>query len=147
MSVVSQEPVLFNTTIEDNISYGMADVSSADVVSVARAANIHDFIQTLPLGYSTLVGERGTQLSGGQKQRIAIARALMRRPRVLLLDEATSALDAQSEKTVQAALNEARHGRTCVIVAHRLSTVKTADCIAVVSNGQIVECGTHEQLV
>ena len=121
--VVGQEPVLFATTIANNIRYGCSGVSDSDIQSAAMAANAHDFISQLPLKYETIVGERGAQLSGGQKQRIAIARALVRNPKILLLDEATSALDTQSEYVVQKALDHARLGRTTIIVAHRLSTV------------------------
>ncbi|KAI8515408.1 Multidrug resistance protein 1 [Branchiostoma belcheri] len=147
IGVVSQEPILFATTIAENIRYGREDVTQAELEKAAQEANAHDFISKLPQKYETLVGERGAQLSGGQKQRIAIARALVRDPRILLLDEATSALDTESEATVQAALDKARMGRTTLVVAHRLSTIKTADIIVGFENGVAVEQGTHDQLM
>ncbi|XP_075868533.1 ATP-dependent translocase ABCB1-like [Nelusetta ayraudi] len=147
IGVVSQEPVLFATTIADNIRYGRPDVTMEEIVQATKESNAFDFIMELPHKFDTLVGHRGTQLSGGQKQRIAIARALVRNPKILLLDEATSALDAESETIVQAALDKVRQGRTTVVVAHRLSTIRNADIIAGFSNGQIVEVGTHSQLV
>ena len=137
IGMVGQEPVLFGTTIGENIRYGRDGVSEEEMERAAKAANAHDFIQRLPLKYETLVGERGAQLSGGQKQRIAIARALVRHPRILLLDEATSALDTQSESVVQKALDRARQGRTTIIVAHRLTTIKNADRIIVMKDGVI----------
>jgi ABC-type multidrug transport system fused ATPase/permease subunit len=141
--------VLFNRTIAENIAYGdlSRTIAMPEIIEVARQANIHNFIQSLPLGYETAVGQRGAQLSGGQKQRVAIARALIRHPRILLLDEATSALDAESEKVVQEALDRASQGRTCIIIAHRLSTVKDVDEILVVDKGQIKEHGKHEDLI
>ena len=140
IGVVGQEPVLFSMTIRDNIKYGhprLNDVLQEDIEHAARQANAHDFIMSLPKGYDTLVGERGAQLSGGQKQRIAIARALIRNPKILLFDEATSALDMKSEAVVQLALEKAREGRTTLIVAHRLTTIRNADSILVFNEGKI----------
>ena len=147
IGVVAQEPVLFSTSIMENIRYGKPDASVADVQAAAQAANAHDFILRFPQGYETAVGERGVQLSGGQKQRIAIARALLKNPRVLILDEATSALDAESEHLVQEALERLMQGRTTLIIAHRLSTVMRADRVVVLSGGRVAQSGTHASLV
>lgn len=151
--LVQQEPDLFNRTVRENIAYGLlrgqdgVPISDAQIHEAARAANCHDFVQDLPRGYDTVVGERGSALSGGQRQRVAIARSLVREPRILLLDEATSALDAKSEQVVQSALEDARQGRTTIVIAHRLSTVKDADMIAVVNKGKVAELGTHSELL
>ncbi|XP_066306871.1 ABC transporter B family member 9-like [Miscanthus floridulus] len=148
MGLVGQEPILFNDTIRANIAYGKhGEVTEEELIEVAKAANAHEFVSSLPQGYDTTVGERGVQLSGGQKQRVAIARAILKDPRILLLDEATSALDAESERIVQDALDNVMVGRTTVIVAHRLSTIKSADIIAVLKDGVIVEKGRHEALM
>lgn len=149
MGIVSQEPSLFERTIAENIAYGdnSRRIELAEIIDAAKIANAHEFITHLPNGYETCLGARGTQLSGGQKQRIAIARALVRNPGILLLDEATSALDLQSERLVQTALDAARSGRTCIVIAHRLSTVLNADIICVLQHGQIVESGNHAQLM
>ncbi|KAL6994128.1 ABC transporter B member 27 [Sarracenia purpurea var. burkii] len=148
ISIVSQEPVLFNCSVEENIAYGFdRKASSTDVENVAKMANAHEFVAAFPEKYQTVVGERGLRLSGGQKQRIAIARALLMNPRVLLLDEATSALDAESEFLVQDAMESLMKGRTVLVIAHRLSTVQSADMVAVVSDGQIAESGTHNELL
>jgi len=149
IGIVSQEPVLFNRSIGENIAYGdqTRHIPTEEIIAVAKKANIHSFIQALPLGYDTMVGQKGTQLSGGQKQRVAIARALVRNPKILLLDEATSALDSESEKVVQQALDNASEGRTCITIAHRLSTIQNADHIIVVHHGRVHEVGKHADLL
>lgn len=148
MGLVSQEPVLFNDTIRANIAYGKeGNATEAEILEASELANAHKFISSLQQGYDTVVGERGVQLSGGQKQRVAIARAIVKSPKILLLDEATSALDAESERVVQDALDRVMVNRTTLVVAHRLSTIKNADVIAVVKNGVIVEKGRHETLI
>jgi ATP-binding cassette subfamily B (MDR/TAP) protein 1 len=148
VSLVQQEPVLYQGSVRDNIAMGVeGDVTDTQVEAAAKQSNILDFVASLPNGFATMCGSRGTQLSGGQRQRIAIARALVREPRLLLLDEATSALDTESERVVQAALEEAQSGRTTIAVAHRLSTIKDADMIIVFAKGKIVESGTHQDLL
>jgi ATP-binding cassette subfamily B protein len=147
IGVVAQEPLLFSSSISDNIRYGRAGASDAEVEAAARAANAHDFVSRFPEGYKTLVGERGVQLSGGQKQRVAIARAVLKDPRLLILDEATSALDAESEHLVKDALDRLMKGRTTLIIAHRLSTVKGADRVLVLDGGRVVQSGNHSALM
>ncbi|CAN1224209.1 Putative multidrug resistance protein [Linum grandiflorum] len=147
MGLVNQEPVLFATSIKENILFGMEGATADDVINAARAANAHDFIVKLADGYETQVGQFGFQMSGGQKQRIAIARALIREPKILLLDEATSALDTQSERIVQSAIDQASKGRTTITIAHRLSTIRTASLIVVFQQGRVIEAGTHEELM
>ncbi|ORX45556.1 multidrug resistance protein 1 [Piromyces finnis] len=147
IGLVSQEPTLFDATIAENIAITCPDATQEQIEAAAKLANAHEFIQKLPNGYQTSTGERGLQLSGGQKQRICIARALMMNPKILLLDEATSALDNQSEKVVQAALDSASSGRSTLVIAHRLTTVKNADCIIVMDKGVIIESGTHNELM
>jgi ATP-binding cassette subfamily B protein len=147
IGIVPQDAVIFSSSALENIRYGRPDASEAEVKAAAQAAFAHEFITTLPQGYDTFLGERGVRLSGGQRQRIAIARAILKNPPLLLLDEATSALDAESERMVQAALESAMHGRTTLVIAHRLATVQKADRIVVVDQGRLVEQGTHTELV
>jgi ATP-binding cassette subfamily B protein len=147
VGVVAQEPILFSSSIAENIRYGREGATDAEVEAAARAANAHDFVSRFPEGYATLVGERGVQLSGGQKQRVAIARAVLKDPRILVLDEATSALDAESEHLVKEALDRLMEGRTTLIIAHRLSTVKGADRVLVIDGGKIVQSGPHAALM
>lgn len=147
MGIVLQETVLFRGTIAENIAYGKIEASMEEIINAAKASNAHEFIMQMPEGYQTRVGSRGTTLSGGQRQRIAIARALLRNPRILILDEATSSLDTQSEILVQEALQRLMINRTCFVIAHRLSTIRSADRIVVMQEGKICEIGTHEQLL
>jgi ATP-binding cassette subfamily B protein len=147
MAVVPQEVLLFGGSIRENIAYGRPAASEDEIIEAAQLANAHGFIHELPDGYDTVVGPRGTKLSGGQRQRIAIARAVLADPKVLLLDEATSALDAESERLVNEALERLMKGRTCLVIAHRLSTVRHADRILVFQAGRIVESGSHEELI
>lgn len=147
LSVVPQESILFEGSIRDNVTYGMGDTDEETLMRALRDANALEFVNGLPRGLDTVIGERGAQLSGGQKQRLAIARALIRDPRVLVLDEATSALDNRSEALVQEALTRLVHGRTVFVVAHRLSTIQGADRIVAMEGGRIAEVGTHEELL
>ena len=147
IGMVIQEPILFNTTIRENILLGNPKATEEEIVTSAINANAHSFIKDLPEGYDTYVGEGGIQLSGGQKQRIAIARALIRNPKILLLDEATSALDTHSEKVIQETMNRTSKQRTTVIVAHRLTTVQNADIILCIEEGKVVEVGNHNELM
>jgi ATP-binding cassette subfamily B protein len=147
IGVVPQDTVLFNDSIAYNIAYGRPEASRTEVEAAARAARIHDFIETLPHGYDTVVGERGLKLSGGEKQRVGIARTLLKDPPILLLDEATSALDSETERGIQASLWKMRVGRSVIIIAHRLSTIADADRIVVLEHGRVAEQGTHEALL
>ncbi|MBQ0066694.1 MAG: lipid A export permease/ATP-binding protein MsbA [Phascolarctobacterium sp.] len=147
VGIVPQETLLFNGTVYDNILYGRLDATADEVEAAAKAANAHDFIMELPNGYQTMLGDRGVNISGGQRQRIAIARAILKNPRILILDEATSALDTESERVVQDALDRLMVGRTSFVIAHRLSTIKNADRILVLEHGCIVEDGTHDELL
>lgn len=147
IGIVPQETMLFSTTVRENIRYGRLDATDAEVEAAARAANADAFIRELDAGYDTEIGERGLSLSGGQRQRIAIARAILKNPRILILDEATSALDTESEKIVQAALDHLMVGRTSFVIAHRLSTIFHADQIFVIDDGHVKEHGTHEELL
>ena len=147
IGIVPQETVLFNGTVYENILYGDLNATEEEVIAATKAANAHEFVMAMPEGYQTQIGERGSSLSGGQRQRLAIARAILKNPRILVLDEATSALDTESEKLVQAALDQLMVGRTSFVIAHRLSTILKANMILVMEKGKIVERGTHEELL
>jgi ATP-binding cassette, subfamily B, bacterial len=147
IGVVLQDPLLFNDSIKNNIAYGRPDATQSQIEDAARAANAHNFISTLPDGYATEVGERGSRLSVGERQRITIARALIKDPKIIILDEATSSLDAESEALVQEALERLMKGRTTFVIAHRLSTVVNADRIIVLKSGQVAEQGRHDALM
>jgi ATP-binding cassette subfamily B protein len=145
--MVTQETYLFNDTIRANLLYARDGATDAEMIAACRAANIHDFIADLPDGYDTVVGNRGYRLSGGEKQRIAIARVILKDPRILVLDEATSSLDSQSEALIQEALERIMQGRTSLVIAHRLSTILAADMILVLEKGRLVERGSHAELL
>jgi subfamily B ATP-binding cassette protein MsbA len=147
IALVTQETVLFNDTVRHNIAYGRPEAAEAEIVEAARIAFAHDFIQEMPKGYDTIVGERGIFLSGGQRQRLAIARAILVNAPVLILDEATSALDAESERLVQRAISNLVRNRTTIVIAHRLSTIRRADVIVVMEAGRIIELGNHSELL
>jgi ATP-binding cassette subfamily B protein len=147
IGMVTQETYLFHDTIRTNLTYAKTDATQAEIEAAAKAANIHQFIIDLSDGYDTIVGERGYRLSGGEKQRIALARVILKNPRILVLDEATSHLDSESESLIQDALKRVMAGRTSIVIAHRLSTILAADLILVMDRGQIVERGTHEELI
>ncbi len=147
IGMVTQESYLFHDTIRTNLLYARLEASQAEIEAAARAANIHDFIAGLPEGYDTVVGERGYRLSGGEKQRIALARVILKDPRILVLDEATSHLDSESEALIQDALKRVMAGRTSIVIAHRLSTILAADQILVMNRGSIVERGSHAELL
>ena len=147
IGMVTQETHLFHDTIRTNLTYAKMDATQAEIESAARAANIHDFVAGLPDRYDTIVGERGYRLSGGEKQRVALARVILKNPRILVLDEATSSLDSESESLIQDALKRVMAGRTSIVIAHRLSTILAADLILVMDRGKIVERGTHDELL
>ena len=147
IGMVTQETYLFHDTIRTNLTYAKTDATQAEIEAAAKAANIHNFIMDLPDEYDTIVGERGYRLSGGEKQRIALARVILKDPRILVLDEATSSLDSESEALIQEALKRVMAGRTSIVIAHRLSTILAADLILVMDRGQIVEQGTHDELI
>jgi subfamily B ATP-binding cassette protein MsbA len=147
MGIVTQETILFNDTVRNNIAYGVEDVPLSKVIDAAKAANAHDFIAALPAGYDTVIGDRGVRISGGERQRLAIARAILKDPEILIFDEATSSLDTESEKLVQDAIERLLSHRTNFVIAHRLSTVTSADLIVVIDDGKLVEIGRHDDLL
>jgi len=147
LGIVTQETILFNDTVRNNIAYGVEGAGHSDVEAAARAAMAHGFIEEMPDGYDTVIGERGVKISGGQRQRLAIARAILKNPPILLFDEATSSLDTESERLVQDAIEHLMKGRTVLVVAHRLSTVRNADSIVALDGGRVVEAGTHDELM
>jgi ABC-type multidrug transport system, ATPase and permease components len=147
VGIVQQDVYIFSGTVKENIGYGKQNASDEEIIAAAKRASVHDFIMTLPGGYDSYVGERGTRLSGGQKQRISIARVFLKNPKILILDEATSSLDNESEKEIQKALSDLSKDRTTVIIAHRLSTIRNADKILVVDKGRIAESGNHKELI
>jgi len=147
IGIVTQQTILFNDTVRNNIAYGKIDQPFVEIIKAAEAAYAHGFIQNLPKGYDTVIGEQGVKLSGGERQRLSIARALLKNAPILILDEATSSLDSESEIEVQKALEFLMQGRTTMVIAHRLSTIRKADRIVVISNGLVAEIGTHEELL
>ena len=147
MGIVTQDSILFNDTVFNNIAFGMISVSEKEVIEAAKIANAHEFITQMANGYQSNIGDRGSKLSGGQRQRLSIARAILKNPPILILDEATSALDTESEKLVQDALNKLMKNRTSLIIAHRLSTIQYADEIVVMQKGEIIERGSHSDLL
>ena len=147
IGIVTQETILFNDTVRNNIAYGLEDCPLEKIISAAKAANAHDFIMAMPEQYENIIGERGVKLSGGERQRLSLARAILKNPPILILDEATSALDTESEILVQEAINHLMEGRTSIVIAHRLSTIQHADRIIVLDRGKIIEAGTHGELI
>jgi subfamily B ATP-binding cassette protein MsbA len=147
MGIVSQETILFNDTVFNNIAFGMEYVSEQEVIAAAKVANAHEFIEKMPQKYLTYIGDRGTKLSGGQRQRLSIARAVLKNPPILILDEATSALDTESERLVQQALENLMKNRTSIVIAHRLSTIQFANEIIILQDGELLERGTHLDLL
>jgi subfamily B ATP-binding cassette protein MsbA len=147
LGIVTQEVILFNASVRANIAYGLDDVPRERLEAAARAANAHEFIERMPQGYDTVIGDRGTKLSGGQRQRLSIARAILKNPPILILDEATSALDTESEQLVQEAIDRLVKDRTTIVIAHRLSTIRSADRIHALKDGRVVESGTHDELL